>query len=91
MVLVTASEKSKCVLCGRVTREFLQFKRSGIEIRISLCEEHQKTATFNLFGGLKHTTDTIRHMVVLSSICGYDEREISKMQREKALAERQVK
>jgi len=81
MTILTSSKKSKCVLCGKVTTEYLTFERSNIEIRIPLCEEHQKTATFNLCGGLKHAIDTIRHMVVLSSICGYDERKISEAQR----------
>lgn len=59
----------------------LFYIRSGIEIRIPVCEKHQKDASFNLVGGLKHIADTIRHTVVLSSICGYDENKISEYQR----------
>lgn len=81
MNILTSSEKRKCVLCGRVTTTSLLFCRNGIEIRIPVCEKHQKDAAFNLAGGLKHIADTIRHSVVLSSICGYDERKISEYQR----------
>lgn len=81
MTILTSSEKRKCVLCGRVTSRYLFYVRSGIDIRIPVCEEHEKDATFNLEGGLKHITDTIRHTVVLSSICGYDEKKISEYQR----------
>ena len=81
MNILTSSEKRKCVLCGKVTSMNLLFIRSGIEIRIPVCEKHKQDASFNLVGGLKHITDTIRHTVVLSSICGYDERKISEYQR----------
>ena len=81
MTILTSSEKRKCVLCGRVTTTSLLFCRNGIEIRIPVCEKHQKDASFNLVGGLKHIVDAIRHSVVLSSICGYDERIISEYQR----------
>ena len=81
MSIILTSEKKKCVLCGRVTTVNLLFLRSGIEIRIPVCKNHEKDASFNLAGGLKHITDTIRHTVVLSSICGYDEKKISEYQR----------
>lgn len=81
MNVLTSSEKRKCVLCGRRTSTNLCYRRSEIEIRIPVCEKHEKDASFNLVGGLKHITDTIRHTVVLSSICGYDEKKISEYQR----------
>ena len=81
MNILTSSEKKKCVLCGRVTSLNILYIRSGIEIRIPVCEKHEKDAQFNLEGGLKHITDTIRHIVVLSSICGYDEKKICEYQR----------
>lgn len=81
MNILTSYEKKKCVLCGRVTYTNLYYSRSGIAIHIPVCAEHEKDASFNLVGGLKHITDTIRHTVVLSSICGYDEKIISKYQR----------
>ena len=81
MNIITSSEKKKCVLCGRVTSTSLLHLRSGIEIRIPVCNKHEKEASFNLYGGLKHISDTIRHTVVLSSICGYDEKKISEYQR----------
>ncbi len=81
MNILTSSEKRKCVLCGRVTAMNLLYIRSGIEIRIPVCEKHAKDASFNLEGGLKHITDTIRHTLVLSSICGYDEKKLSEYQR----------
>jgi hypothetical protein len=81
MNILTTSEKKRCVLCGRVTHENILYTRSGIEIIIPVCDNHRKDASFNLEGGLKHITDTIRHTVVLSSICGYDEKKISEFQR----------
>lgn len=81
MNICISSEKKKCVLCGRVTTTSLFYHRSGIEIYIPVCENHIKDASFNLEGGLKHISDTIRHTVVLSSICGYDEKKISEYQR----------
>lgn len=88
MNFITTSEKKRCVLCGRVTHENLGFIRSGIEIRIPVCDAHKKDASFNIEGGLKHITDTIRHTLVLSSICGYDERKIAEYQRKERLGEK---
>ncbi len=81
MNIAFSSGRKKCVLCGRVTPFSIFYTRSGVEIRIPVCEEHEKDAKFNLEGGLKHITDTIKHTVVLSSICGYDEKKISEYQR----------
>ncbi len=76
-----SSEKKKCVLCGRKSSVSILHIRSGIEICIPICGKHEKDAKFNLEGGLKHISDTIRHTVLLSSICGYDEKKISEYQR----------
>lgn len=81
MNIIKTNEKRKCVLCGRVTNSLICYIRSGIQIIIPACDKHIQDASFNLAGGLKHITDTIRHTVVLSSICGYDEKKISEYQR----------
>ena len=76
-----SSGRKKCVLCGRVTPVSIFYARCGKEIYIPVCKTHEHDAKFNIEGGLKHITDTIKHTVVLSSICGYDERKISEYQR----------
>ena len=47
MNIVVSSEKKKCVLCGRRTNVSISYLRSGIEIRIPVCDKHEKEASFN--------------------------------------------
>lgn len=83
MLFTTSSEKRKCACChSRKTSENFTFDYCDIHIQIPLCEECQKTATFNLHMQLKPLLTAISRAITMSHIVGYDEHKISQMQRE---------
>ncbi len=79
----TSSEKQLCACCkSRKTNEFYSFSYCGVCIHIPLCEECQKTATFNLCMQLKPMCVAISRAVTMSHIVGYDEKQLNQLQRE---------
>lgn len=74
MLIVTSSEKKKCVCCKAVSvNEYLSYEYCGIELRIPLCTECQKTATFLLIRQLKPLCNAISKAVTMSHLLGEDE------------------
>ena len=88
-MLYAITSKKKCACChSRKTSKSLVFDYCDIHIEIPLCEECQKTATFNLAMQLKPLCTAISRAVTMSHIVGYDERKIAEYQRkERALKE----
>lgn len=81
MLVVTKSEKRKCTCCqSRKTAENFAYDYCGIFIEIPLCNECQKTATYNLSMQLKPLCTAISRAVIMSHIVGDDEQRIQKYQ-----------
>lgn len=80
MLIVTSSEKKKCVCCKTVSvNEYLSYEHCGIEVRIPLCNECQKTATFLLIRQLKPLCNSISKAVTMSHMLGNDERKLAEI------------
>lgn len=74
MLIATSSEKKKCVCCKAISvNEYLSYEHCGIQLRIPLCTECQKTATFLLIRQLKPLCNSISKAVMMSQMLGEDE------------------
>ena len=83
MLIVTSSEKKKCVCCKTVTvNEYLSYEHCGIELRIPLCTECQKTATFLLNRQLKPLCNSISKAVTMSQMLGESENKLRELRQE---------
>ena len=82
MLFIMSSQKRKCACCqSRKTNESYSFDYCNIHIEIPLCEECQKTATYNLQMQLKPLCTAISRAITMSHIVGEDERRIREYQR----------
>lgn len=74
MLFTTSSKKRKCACChSRKTNENYTFDYCDVHIQIPLCEECQKTATYNLHMQLKPLLTAISRAITMSHIVGSDE------------------
>jgi hypothetical protein len=80
MLIVTSPEKKKCVCCKTASvNEYLMYEYCGIELRIPLCTECQKTATFLLIRQLKPLCNSISKAVTMSYLLGEDEAKLREL------------
>ena len=71
MVIVKSTTKRKCMCCKRISvYEYLSFEYCGICLKIPLCTECQKTATYLLIRQLKPLCSSISKAVEMSNMLG---------------------
>ena len=80
MLIVTSSEKRKCVCCKALSvNEYLSYEYCGIQLKIPICTECQKTATFLLIRQLKPLCNAISKAVMMSNMLGHDEKSLMEL------------
>ena len=74
MLIETLNEKRKCVCCKKISvNEYFAYEHCGILLKIPMCTECQKTATFLLVRQLKPLCNAISKAVMMSNLLGEDE------------------
>lgn len=83
MLIVKSTTKRKCMCCKKLSvNEYLSFEYCGICLKIPLCTECQKTATFLLIRQLKPLCNAISKTVEMSNMLGKDEAELMKLRQQ---------
>jgi len=80
MLIVKSTTKRKCMCCKKLSvNEYLSFEYCGICLKIPLCTECQKTATFLLIRQLKPLCNAISKAVEMSNMLGKDEMQLKEL------------